>query len=129
MDIDDANNRDSNELLLATSSSSSLSSASSLSSLCHHSSRGINRKWKSERSASHRQSIKSSRRVYTDAEIQERKDRVYFSSFSFLLPDHFSLPSQNSSAVTHQHQQLMFSNYRILMNTTTTTDIAMCLAD
>ena len=83
-----------------------------------------NRKRKSERSASHRQSIKS-RRVYTNAEVQERIDRNNFrrghlstsgystlrncshrsassgsnSAFSSLLLDHFSLPSQNSSSI------------------------------
>ena len=68
MDIDDANNGDSNESSSAASSSSSCSSSSSssssLSSLRHHSSERINRKRKSVRSASHRNSIKS-RRVYT----------------------------------------------------------------
>ena len=84
----------------------------------------MNRKRKSERSASHRQSIKS-RRVYTNAEIQERIDRNNFrrghlstsgystlrncshrstssgsnSAFSSLLLDHFSLPSQNSLSI------------------------------
>ena len=46
----------------------------SLSSLRHHSSEGVNRKRKSERSASRRHSINSGR-VYTDAEVQERIDR------------------------------------------------------
>ena len=65
---------DSNESSSAASSSSSSSSLSSLSSLRHHSSGGVNRKRKSERSASHRHSINSGR-VYTDAEVQERIDR------------------------------------------------------
>ena len=98
--------------------------SSSLSSLHHCSSEGINRKRKSKRSASYRQSIQS-RRVYTNAEIQERIDRNIFrrdhlstsgyltlhncshrstssgsnSAFLSLLLDHFSLPSQNSSSI------------------------------
>ena len=71
MDIDNANNGDSNELSSAASSSSS----SSISSLRHHSSEGINRKQKSERSASHRNSVKS-RRVYTYTAAQMQEERI-----------------------------------------------------
>ena len=84
MEIEDANNGDSNESSSAASSSSSSPSSSpsssssllsslslsSLSSLRHHSSEGINRKQKFDHSTPHRHSIQS-RRVYTNTEVQE----------------------------------------------------------
>ena len=51
--------------------------SSLLSSLHHHASEVMNRKWKSKRSASHRHSINSGR-LYMDAEVQERIDRNNF---------------------------------------------------